>query len=222
MAPICFDPKSRRAPMALRITRDGIELMGAAARADCRRAVAAEVSRIAVELERVLAPRDGRYVPQTTVNFDSDGRICTVVDEGSRTILIHIPLSCMEADPASLYQRSLNLSHELAHTLTPCGEPGRATLLDEGLAVFFAEAYTGRPSRPPRRYREARDLVRMLLATDNGVVRRLRARHPGKRICDYTAPDILGEVPALDPSVADDLVRRFYCASSRGTRLTCR
>lgn len=195
--------------MALRVTRDGTELMGAE-RNDLSSAVAAEVSRMATEIERVLGPRDNRYFPQTTVNFDSDGRICTVVDEGSRTIIIHIPLSCMEEDPSSLHQRSLNLSHELTHTLTPCGEPNRATFIEEGLAVFFSETYTGCPSSPPGGYRRARDLVRTLLATDCEVVRKLRARHPDKRICDYTAHDILTAVPSLDPSLARELVRSFH------------
>jgi hypothetical protein len=191
--------------MNITLTKDGGKLTGNEWDA-LRSAVMSEIERIVTGLEEKFGPRDGTY-PSITVNFNSGQRIDTVVDETRKTISINLPAYEMHNDENSLYQRRLNLCHELTHTITPCRDPNKATFLDEGLATVFSEEYTGAKSGAHGKYREARDLVLKLLELDNEVIRKLRVKYPDRKISEYTLQDVLGE---LSPSSsATDIVQKL-------------
>jgi hypothetical protein len=193
--------------MSIIFTKDGIELIKdkwSGLKAD----FADEISRITSRIQQAYGPIDNSY-SLTTLNFNSINAVATVVDETTRTITINLPAYTMADDTDALYQRKLNLSHELIHTITPCANPMKATYLDEGLATVFSEEYTGCDSGAPQKYQEARDFVLRLLETDNGIIKKLRLRYPHKRQSDYTVEDILVVIPSSTEQLINDLLRPF-------------
>lgn len=176
---------------------------------DLRSAIKTEIINIIARIEDKYGPIDTTYSLKT-VNFDSSNKIFTMVDEKSRTITINLPQYIMNEDDDALYQRKLNLSHELIHTITPCGDSNRVTFLEEGLATVFSEDYTGCESSSAGNYQIARVRVMKLLKMDTMIIQKLRMKHPHKKLSDYTVLDIAGELSSPNLSLIQELVKPFY------------
>lgn len=189
--------------MRYKFKKDGIELAGVQTDG-FKKEVSAEIEEITKMIEADFGPMDRAY--PLTINFNSQNAIVTVVNENS--ITINLPIYAMDDNSGSKYQRRLNLSHELIHTITPSRDASKATFLDEGLAVVFSEQYTGCDSHPSQeRYALAKKLVSQLLKIDKEIIKKLRNKYPNKMISDYTAQDILGEISLMD--LAQNITKRF-------------
>lgn len=174
-----------------------------------RNEVLVDIEKIIARIEEEFDSTDKTYL-LTTINFNSQNASVTEVDEITKTMIINLPAYDMGNDNNSIYQRKLNLSHELIHTITPCGDPDKTTFLDEGLAVVFSEKYTGCGSGPAGNYYVAKNLVLSLLNIDNQIIRKLRKKHPDKKISDYTIQDIIGEIPPCNLNLVKNLAKLFY------------
>lgn len=194
--------------MSITFKKDGVELIGN--QWDILKdKVLVEIKEIIEKIEQKFGPIDKTY-SLTAINFNSQDSIVTQVDEIKKTIIINLPAYNMENDNNSTYQRKLNLSHELIHTITPCEDPNKTTFLDEGLAVVFSEAYTGCDSSPSNTYFEARKYVLKLLQIDNEIIKKLRKKYPEKKISDYTTQDIMEDISLTSLNLIQNLTKHFY------------
>lgn len=113
------------------------------------------------------------------------------------------------------YVASSQLAHEAVHTLGPT--QSWATVLEEGLATYFSNAYLRRVyglefDAPNRWYDAALRAVSPLLAKNKFVIRELRARQPQLSKIDET---LLVEVAGVDPDQA-----KLLCADFESSWLT--
>jgi len=145
-----------------------------------------------------------------TINFSSTNSPMTQVNSTLMMITIHLPEYVMKSDDEAVYQRTLNLSHELVHTLTPNENSSSVTVLEEGLATYFSEEYTRRNSGAPGNYANACNLVSQLLKIDKNIVKKLRKRFPDKRISEFTMDELIGELCQTEFNLAQSLVKPFY------------
>jgi hypothetical protein len=190
------------------LKKDGVPLIGKQW-GKLKGEVLAEIRIIIARIEEEVGPRDNTY--SLTINFNSQKAIVTEVDEIKKTVIINLPTYVMENDDEAVYQRKLNLSHELVHTITPCPDPSRATFLDEGLAVVFSERYTGCESCPvDQRYIVARNLVLSLLNIRSDIIKQLREKQPDKKMSNYTIQDILENILPRNLRLVETLTKCFY------------
>ena len=122
-----------------------------------------------------------------------------------KEIIIKLPSYCIE----DKFQRSLNLAHEIAHTLTPVGDSNKVTYLDEGLSTAFSEKYLNCNGTALNRYKYAGELVRTLLDIDPKIIKKMRTKHPDKTLSEYTGLDFTSVAPLIDTSLINDLMKLF-------------
>ncbi len=193
--------------MSIKLKKDGNDLNDATLMGE----VAKEVEKITKIIEDSFGPVDKTY-SLTAINFCSQDIWCTEVCETLKTIVIHLPFYVTRSGKE--WQRSLNLSHELVHTITPCENSSNATFLDEGLAVVFSERYINKgrdcTGNNNQKYSKARGLVLKLFNTDEKIIKKLRSKYPDKKISDYTIQDIVEENPLVDRNLAESLTEKFY------------
>jgi hypothetical protein len=155
-------------------------------------------------------PIDNTY--SIIINFNSANAIVTETDEKVKLIRIHLPIYEMNAKSHNeIYQRKLNLSHEIIHTITPNSDPSKTTYLEEGLAVVFSDKYTksiGVPS--DKKYEDARKLVLKLLEGNSNIIKILRIKYSKIKIADYTSKMIKEIIPTIDDGLLHDLTKKFY------------
>lgn len=175
---------------------------------DVQQSFTAEIKKIYELVEEQFGPIDKTYI--TTINFNSAGRIVTEVFEEPKLIRINLPIYEMsDSCEDTKYQRNLNLSHELIHTITPCSDSNKATFLDEGLATVFSERYTGCDSNPPEKYIKARSLVQELFNQDDQTIKKVHTKYPQIKISDYTIEMIKDVSPSIDIHLLQKLTKRF-------------
>jgi hypothetical protein len=167
-----------------------------------------ELSRIFKEAELLFGPRDASFqlsVPRFTE--------CTT----SRSFIfrpLRISRIYLSRDSRTKpWLASLELAHEAVHVLSPVTLGSRLTILEEGLAEWFAQRYAGRVhgltfdrgSNP-----KADDVMRAvstLLAKNESVIKQLRTRQP---VISKIDEKLLMEVAGIDRSQA-----KFLCTDLR-------
>ena len=150
-----------------------------------------------------------------TIKFNSENDINRQVDSTPMRIIINLPMYTMNSDEGSKDQRLFNLSHELVHALTP-DEKSEVTVFEEGLATYFSEEYTYKKLRvklrvPPGKeaYAIAGNLVRQLLKMDKAIVKKLRERHPDRKLSELTEDDFIDVLGPEVTSLAKSLTKQF-------------
>jgi hypothetical protein len=109
---------------------------------------------------------------------------------------------------------SLELAHEAVHVLSPVSFGAGLTILEEGLAEWFAQRYAGRVhgltfERGANPKADAvMQAVSTLLAKNQSVIKQLRTRQP---IISKIDEKLLVEVAGIDRSQA-----KFLCTNFRG------
>jgi len=167
-----------------------------------------ELSRIFKEAELLFGPRDASF--QLSVPRFPE---CTT----SRSFIfrpLRISRIYLSRDSRTKpWLASLELAHEAVHVLSPVTLGSRLTILEEGLAEWFAQRYAGRVhgltfdrgSNP-----KADDVMRAvstLLAKNESVIKQLRTRQP---VISKIDEKLLMEVAGIDRSQA-----KFLCMDFR-------
>ena len=128
-------------------------------------------------------------------------------------IIIHLNMNC-RVDRRDAYRQ---LAHECIHFLSPTGKAD-ATVLEEGLAVFFEQWYmcyvfgegwwSGEINIAS--YAEALTLTKQLLALDPDVIKKIRQCQPV--IARITTEQILEQCPKAPEELVRALMQRFSTA----------
>ena len=167
-----------------------------------------ELLKIFKEAELMFGPRDTSYqlsVPRVTE--------CA----SSRTYFIR-PLRMTRIylsrdSKVKPWLASLELAHEAIHVLSPAGLSG-PTILEEGLAEWFAQRYVSRvhdmvfERGADPRADAVMQAVSTLLAKNQSVIKTLRTRQP---VISKIDEKLLIEVAGIEQSQA-----KFLCTSFRG------
>lgn len=124
------------------------------------------------------------------------------------SVQIKIGDTCIKENHRAYYQ----LGHEAVHLLSPVYF-GVATVLEEGVAVWFSHDFMSRhsgniwDSSGDDKYDRAWNLVEQLLAESKGALKDIRDKFGC--FSPLTADNILEVVPNLDRQIAISLSERF-------------
>ena len=167
-----------------------------------------ELSRIFKEAELMFGPRDTSYqLSQPRISECASSRTYFI-----RPLRIaRIYLSHKSRTEPSV--ASLELAHEAIHVLSPIALGGTLTILEEGLAEWFAQRYVNRVhglsferGANPKADAVMR-AVETLLAKNKLVIKNLRTRQP---VISKIDEQLLVEVAGIEPSQA-----KFLCTDFR-------
>jgi hypothetical protein len=167
------------------------------------------VESIVREAEARFGERDRSYRVRG-VEFH-DGNPELYFPNSDRDIVIRL-CRRRQSEPVELWYE---LAHECVHLLSPSGSL-KATVLEEGLAVAFAEDYLREKRNVPQypigapHYIRARDLARKLLAVDRSIIRVVRQRQPA--LYRITADDLRACSPQIPRDLAEQLAAPFRYA----------
>lgn len=166
-----------------------------------------ELLRIFKEAERLFGPRDASYqlsVPRVTECATSR----TYIFPPLRTTRIYLS----RESRIKPWVASLELAHESIHVLSPVGFGFAPTILEEGLAEWFAQKYVSRVhgleferGANPKADAVMR-AVSTLLARNQSVIKELRTRQPTISKIDEK---LLVEVAGIKPDEAKFLCTDF-------------
>jgi hypothetical protein len=163
-----------------------------------------ELLRIFKEAELLFGPRDASYqlsLPRITECASSRSYIIRPL----RMTRIYLSRD----SKTKPWLASLELAHEAIHLLSPVGLGSTLTILEEGLAEYFAQRYVNRVhglsfERGSNPKADAVMLaVSTLLAKNQLVIKNLRTRQP---VISKIDEKLLVEVAGIEPSQA-----RFLC-----------
>ena len=166
-----------------------------------------ELSKIFKEAERQFGPRDTAYqlsIPRLTECATSR----TYIVPPLRMARIYLSRDSRTKP----WVASLELAHEAIHVLSPGGFGIGPTILEEGLAEYFAQRYVNRlhglsferGSNP--KADAVMDAVSTLLTKNGSVIKQLRTREPAISKIDEK---LLVEVAGIAPSQAKFLCTDF-------------
>lgn len=161
-----------------------------------------ELLTILEEAEFLFGPRDRSYELLEPQIYERP--YAQAFYYGRRKIRIYLTSQCGNDPYAATYE----LAHEAIHLLSPVLH-GEATVLEEGLATFFAGRYAYRVHGVERetsepRYHAAMCAVAPLLARNVLVIKELRARQP---VISRIDERLLIAVAGIEPQHA-----RFLCS----------
>ena len=167
-----------------------------------------ELLKIFQEAELLFGPRDTSYqlsIPRLTECATSRSLILRPL----RMARIYLSRDS-RSQP---WKASLELAHEAIHVLSPVSLGSKLTILEEGLAEWFAQRYvsrvhglsfeTGVDSKADAVMRA----VSTLLARNQSVIKKLRTRQP---VISRIDEKLLVEVAGIEPSQA-----KFLCTDFR-------
>ncbi len=170
--------------------------------------LAAVLGEIILKAEEMFGDRDRSY---TLLGIDFAPDYSKTWTPGNcKHIIVQLNMDCL----TDRYQAYLNLAHEGIHLLSPTGKAD-ANVLEEGLAVYFAQWYLNyvfedgwwNGTFKDDAYRRAGDAAKQLLAYDIDVIKKLRQVQP--TIAYITAEQIKAQCPAVSDELAALLARRF-------------
>ena len=161
-----------------------------------------ELLTILEEAEFLFGPRDRSYELLEPEIYERP--FAQAFFYGGRKVRIYLTNHC-KTDP---YAVTYELAHEAIHLLSPVHH-GEATVLEEGLATFFAGRYAYRIHGVERetnepRYHAAMCAVAPLLGRNVLAIKELRARQP---VISKIDERLLVEVAGVEPHHA-----RFLCS----------
>ena len=168
-----------------------------------------ELLRIIKEAEVLFGPRDDSFqlsVPRLTECASSR----TYIIRPLRMARIYLS----RESRTTPWKASLELAHEAIHVLSPVGFISGLTILEEGLAEWFAQRYVGRVhdmefergSNP--KADAVMQAVSNLLTRDQSVIKKLRTRQP---VISKIDEKLLVEVAGIEPGKA-----KFLCTDFKG------
>jgi len=166
-----------------------------------------ELLRIFKEAELLFGPRDDSFqlsVPRVTECASSR----TYIIRPLRMTRIYLS----RESRTKPWKASLELAHEAIHVLSPIGFASGPTILEEGLAEWFAQRYVDRVhdmefERGANPKADAvMQAVSNLLAKDQAVIKKLRTREPAISRIDEK---LLVEVAGVERSQAKFLCTDF-------------
>ena len=166
-----------------------------------------ELLRIFKEAELLFGPRDDSFqlsVPRVTECASSR----TYILRPLRMTRIYLSRDSRTKP----WKASLELAHEAIHVLSPVGFISGLTILEEGLAEWFAQRYVGRAhdmefERGANPKADAvMQAVSKLLARDQSVIKKLRRRQP---VISRIDEKLLVEVAGIDSNQAKFLCTDF-------------
>ena len=167
-----------------------------------------ELLRIFKEAELLFGPRDDSYqlsVPRITECASSR----TYIVKPLRMTRIYLSRDSRTKP----WLASLELAHEAVHVLSPVGFGSGPTILEEGLAEWFAQRYVGRVHdlSLERGVNPKADAVMAavssLLAKNELMIKKLRTRQP---VISKIDEKLLVEVAGIEPGQA-----KFLCTNFR-------
>lgn len=166
-----------------------------------------ELLRIFKEAELLFGPRDASYqlsVPRITECASSR----TYILRPLRMTRIYLSRD----SKTKPWLASLELAHEAIHVLSPVSFGSSLTILEEGLAEWFAQRYVGRVhdmsferGANPKADAVMRS-VETLLAKNQSVIKTLRTRQP---VISRIDEKLLVEVAGIEPGQAKFLCTDF-------------
>ena len=166
-----------------------------------------ELLKIFKEAELLFGPRDASYqlsIPRITECASSR----TYMFRPLRMTRIYLS----RESRIKPWLASLELAHEAVHVLSPVGFGGGPTILEEGLAEWFAQRYVSRVHEMSfeRGSNPKADAVMQaastLLAKNQSVIKQLRTRQP---VISKIDEKLLVEVAGITPSQAKFLCTDF-------------
>lgn len=163
-----------------------------------------ELLTILEEAEFLFGPRDGSYELLEPQIYERPFAQAFFYEK--RKIRVYLTSHCRD-DP---YAVTYELAHEAVHLLSPV-RYGEATILEEGLATFFAGRYAfrvhgvERESQHPK-YQAAMRAVAPLLARNVLVIKELRTHQP---VISKINARLLVEVAGVEPQHARLLCSDF-------------
>ena len=166
-----------------------------------------ELLKIFKEAELLFGPRDGSYqlsVPRLTECATSR----TYILQPLRMTRIYLS----RESRTKPWVASLELAHEAVHVLSPVGFGFAPTILEEGLAEWFAQRYVGRVhgltfERGANPKADAvMNAVSKLLAKNESVIKNLRTHQP---VISKIDEKLLIEVAGVEPDRAKFLCTDF-------------
>ncbi len=156
--------------------------------------------------QRMFGERDRSY---TLLGVEFCGDLPRVWCPGNRRdLIVQVAVRCMNEPERACYQ----MAHECIHLLGPSG-CSSATVLEEGLATWFAQHYMAeRLGNPNWRstlysYRDAQRQYEVLHTLDPDAIRMLRQEQPTFNL--FTRELLLKHYPALGEAAADALLQPF-------------
>jgi len=167
--------------------------------------IASRIAQAMREAESLYGPRDKNY-------FFAGFEFCKDAPQlwypgNCMRVVMQLNINAMNDAGLAAYQ----LSHEVIHLLSPTG--GRnANVMEEGLALYFSEYFSGKNGFPNIRctipsYIDARNHVLELLKKDKDAIRTLRTIEPC--ISKITADQICERYPDISPILAKLLTSKF-------------
>jgi len=166
-----------------------------------------ELSRIFREAEVLFGPRDASFqlsLPRITECASSRSYIFRPLR------MTRIYLS--RESRVKPWVASLELAHEAVHVLSPVGFGGGVTILEEGLAEWFAQQYVNRVHRlafDNDHHAKTQAVMRAasaLLAKNKFVIKELRTRQP---VISRIDEKLLVKVAGIEPGQAKFLCTDF-------------
>lgn len=166
-----------------------------------------ELLKIFKEAEALFGPRDTSFelsVPRITECASSR----TYIFKPLRICRVYLSRDARTKP----WLASLELAHEAVHVLSPGTFGGTLTILEEGLAEWFAQRYVGRVHGLTfERGSDAKadavmQAVSTLLAKNHLVIKELRKREP---VLSRIDEKLLVEVARIDPAQAKFLCKDF-------------
>lgn len=158
-----------------------------------------------IELEQMLGKRNhSKNMLPVEVHSNSP----QIFYPTQNSIQVKITDSCISEKYRAYYQ----LGHEAVHILSPV-ELGKATVLEEGVAVWFSHIFMSKhsgntwDSSGDAKYDRAWALVQQLLAESKTALKDIRDKFGC--FSPLTAESILEVVPTLDRQVAISLSETF-------------
>lgn len=166
-----------------------------------------ELTRIFKEAELLFGPRDTSYqLPVPRITECASSR--TYFIPPLRLARIYLSRDAR----VKPWQASLELAHEAIHVLSPVPLGGALTILEEGLAEWFAQRYAGRlhdvvfeRGADPKADAVMR-AVSTLMARNQSVIKNLRTRQP---VISRIDEKLLVEVAGVELSQAKFLCTDF-------------
>ena len=177
-----------------------------------------ELSRIFKEAELLFGPRDTSIqlsIPRITECANARSYILRPLGIAR----IYLSREARKAPSTA----SLELAHEAVHVLRPVGLGGRITILEEGLAEWFAQRYVGRVYGLTFEYGvdlkadAVMKAVANLLAKNQYVIKQLRTRQP---VISKIDEKLLVEVAGIKPGDAKFLCTDFQSYWRTGSPLS--
>ena len=129
--------------------------------------------------------------------------------QNCKHIVIQLTARCLINFNEGVYE----LAHEVIHCLSPTAGQFPATVLEEGLATYFAVDYTQKNGHGnfsnivDPKYRNAYNLFAQLIGIDIDIVKKLRQVQP--TISLITQTDIITANNAIPVQLATDLTQIF-------------